>query len=342
MLWSEQVSVFSGLGYNNNVLLSAFNPRGSGFFLNGLDVAAFRIPLDGWKVEAAVTGDDMRYWRTVGPASGEDLFLASGRLEREFSGGWRAGLETRGLYENQVLDTSTSSGVPTTALVQGFNIAARPYLCKSLTPALWLQFEMPVTRWYLKAPQDNYWDFGPVATLGYNFGSNADVTLSYGDSYQLHDTWVALDETGLFSTGKLLRIQQDQAELTWHQYWDAPHHWRSSTGLVFVYRQDNGGGFFNFYQYQIVEDLRWQTAAWQVKGGAQAAYEFYPVQSDGILDGPNLERTLLNFTLDVERRLFKDLKCFAKFEYQRTISNEVLGAGSYNGTTGSGGLRLEF
>lgn len=342
MLWDEQVRVYTGLGYNNNVLLSAFNPRGSGFFLNGLDAAVLRLPLDGWKVAGAVTGDDMRYWHSVGPANGEDLFLSSARVERDFSDGWQAGLETRGLYENQVLDTSTSSGVPTTALVQGFSIAGQPYLRKDLTPAFWLELDMPVARWLLRAPQDDYWNFGPAASAGYDFNTNTDVTLSYGYSYQLHDTWVALDKTGVRSLNKLLRTQQQQVELAWHQYWDHAHCWRSATRFIFVYKLDNGGGFFDLDQYQFVEDLRWQTSAWEIKGSSEVAYEYYPVQTDGVLGGPSLQRTLLNFTLDVQRRIFKELKCFAKVEYQRTISNEVNGSGSYNGTMGSGGLSFNF
>lgn len=342
MLWDKQISVYSGLGYNNNVLLSSFNPRGSGYFLNGLDLALIRLPLDGWKVAVSVTGDDIRYWRDLGDASTEDLFLGSARVEREYSSGWSVGLETRGLYENQVLDTSTGSGVPTAVLVHGYAVTGQPYVRKNLTLALWLQMEMPVTRWLLKTPMDNYWDFGPVATAGYDLGSSGDIALSYGRSYQFHDEWVALDKTGAVSLNRLLRTSQDQAELAWHEYWDLARRWHSSTRLIFSYREDNGGGFFNYYQYQIVEDVRWQTSDWEIKGSAQAAYEYYPVQTDGVLGGPNLERTLLDFTLEIERRLFKELKCFAQVEYQRTLSNEVLGAGSYSGAMGSGGLRLEF
>ena len=349
MLWDEQVSLSSGIGYNDNVLLSPFNPRGSTFVINGLDVMVLRVPLDGWQIVGSVVGDDTRFWHNVG-ADREDSFIGNIRIERDLATGWLAGLEMRGLYEDQVLDISTMEGVPATALVEGYGVTAQPSLRKNLFAGLWLKLEVPVTRWFFAAPLDNYWEFAPAVTAGYDFGQRADVTLGYSASYQPHDDWLTLDSSGGpprdLSGNPLppqkLAILQHQAELAWHQYWDADRHWRSATRLIFAYKEDNGGGWFNYYQYQAVEDLRWQTANWQIKGSAQLAYEYYPIQNIGILGPQRLYRTLMNFSLEMERRLFKGLKIFAKVEYQRAVSNETGDAGDYIGTTGSGGLRYEF
>lgn len=340
MLWDEQVSLSSGLGYNNNVLLSAFNPHGSAFNINGLDLMVMRVPLDGWRIVGSIIGDDIRYWHDVG-TSREDSFVGSLRVERDLPDGWRAGLEARGLYEDQVLDTTTSLGVPTTALVEGYGITAQPSLRKDLVDGLWFKLEVPVTRWLFQAPLDNYWEFGPVLTAGYDFNPRADVTLSYGASYQNHDEWMALDAYGR-PLPQLLEIFQDRAELAWHQYWDADRHWRSSTRLVFSYQEDNGGGYFNYYQYQAIEDLRWQTDDWNLQGSAQIAYQDYPVQTIEPHNPQTLNRNLLNLSLEAERRLFKGWKSFAKLEYQRAVSNQGGDAGDFNATTVSGGLRYEF
>jgi hypothetical protein len=73
---------------------------------------------------------------------------------------------------------------------------------------------------------------------------------------------------------------------------------------------------------------------------AQQVYEIYPVQPIGILNGQTLDRNLLDLSLEVERRLFKRLKGFAKVEYQRGHSNYVAGGDDYFARTYSGGLRL--
>ncbi len=349
MLWDEQISLSSGLGYNNNVLLSAFHPQGSAFFINGLDLMVLRVPLDGWQVVGAVTGDDIRYWHDAG-ANEEDSFISSLRVERDLPDGWQAGLEARGLYENQVLNVTSSGGLPTNTLVKGYGITGMPSLRKDLVAGLWLKLEVPVTRWYFEAPLDDYWELGPVVTAGHNFGERADVTLSYGASYQLHDEWVALDAYGR-PLPQLLEIFQQQVELAWHQYWDSRQRWRSSTRLIFADNEDNGGGWFNYHQYQAVEDLRWQTPDWKITGSAQLAYDDYPVQTIAPHNPQTLYLNLLDASLEVERRLFKGLKVFGKVEYQRAVSNQIgldpmtneTGrAGDYSGTTVSGGVRWEF
>lgn len=340
MLWDRQVSISSGLGYKDNVLLSAFSPQGSPFFINGLDLMVLRVPLDGWQVVGSLIGDDIRYWHNVG-ADREDSFIGTLRVERELPHGWHAGVEARGLYEDQVLDISTSAGVPATALVEGFGLTAQPSLRKDLVAGLWLKLEFPVTRWLLATPLDDYWELGPVATAGYDFGRRADATLSYGTAKQSHDEWFALDQYGR-QLSQQLELFQQRVEFAWHQYWDAHRRWRSSTRLVFVRKTDNGGGYFNVDQYQAIQDLSWQTTDWRIKGSAQFAEEDYPIQKIGPHTAQALSRTLCDFSLEAERRLFKGLKGFAKWDYQQSISNQADSAGNYNATTVSGGLRWEF
>jgi hypothetical protein len=340
MLWDKQIALSSGLGYKDNVLLSAFNARGSAFFISGLDLTVLRLPLDGWQVAGLISADDIRYLRNVGTNS-EDSVISSLRIQREWPEGWRAGLEFRGLYQKQVLDISTSEGAPATALVEGYGITAQPSVRKDFTAGWWLQVGVPLTRWSLAAPLDDYWEFGPVVTAGHDFGRQADVTASYGASYQPHTQWVALDPYGR-PLPQHLEIFQDRTELAWHQYWDSHRHLRSSTRLVFADNQDNGGGYFNYYQYQIVGDILWQTADWQIKGAAQQVYELYPVEGVGILNGQHLDRNLLDLSLEAERRLFKQLKGFGKVQYQRGHSNYAGDAGDYMARTFSCGLRWEF
>jgi hypothetical protein len=191
----------------------------------------------------------------------------------------------------------------------------------------------------MASPLDDYWEFGPVATVGYNFGERADVTASYSATYEQHDSWTAVPEEA--SSGRL-EIFQQQAELAWHQYWDSQQHWRSSTRLVLTWRQDNGSGLFNYFSYKAGEDLRWQTTNWMVEASLDVANEDYPVQPAGNHDPETLSRTIWQVSLEVERRIFKGLKSFAKWDYEQCVSNEDLGADNYQANTISGGLRYEF
>jgi hypothetical protein len=340
MLWDKRVTLSSGIGYRNNVFLSPYDARGSAFFVNGLDLTVLRTPLDGWQITGLITGDEFQYWRNLGTNS-EYSFLASLRIERELPHGWHAALEWQGIDEKQVLDVTTSQAAPATALVQGYGISGDPSVRKDFKNGLWLQAEMPIRRWSLQTPLDDYWEFGPIVTLGDHFTRYSDLTFSYGASYQPHAAWVALDPYGR-RLPRHLQIFQDRAELAWHQYWDSRKRLRSATRVVFAYDEDNGSGYFDFYQYQIVEDLLWQAKNWQIKGSAQQVYELYPVEGVGILNGQHLDRNFLNLSLDVERRVFKGLRGFAAMEYQRGRSNYAADAGDYTARTFSCGLRWEF
>jgi hypothetical protein len=340
MLWDKQVTISSGIGYRDNIFLSPFAPRASAFFVNGLDLTVLRMPLDGWKIVGLITGEEMQYWRNLGTNS-EYSLLASLRLERELPHGWQAALEWQGIAEKQVLDATTSRAAPVTALVEGYGLSGDPSVRKDFQNGLWCQVELPLRRWSLQSPLDDYWEFGPMATMGDNVTKFSDLAFSYGASYQPYDSWVALDPYGR-RLPRHLEVFQDRAELAWHQYWDAHKHLRSATRVVFAYDEDNGGGYFNYYQYQIVEDLLWQTKNWQIKGSAQQVYELYPVEGVGILNGQHLDRNFLNLSLDAERRIFKGLKGFAAVAYQRGHSNYAAEAGDYTARTFSCGLRWGF
>ena len=345
MLWSDQLSVSSGLGYNNNVWLSAFHPHRSAFVVNDLDWVFIRLPLDGWQVTGSVSVEDTRFWHEAGTPS-EDSLLARVKVVRELAHGWQAGWEVRGLYEKQVLDVSLQTDLPYAVLVEGESFTAQPSLRKDWNGGGWLQLEMPVSRWWLASPLDDDWEFGPVLTAGHDFGARSEITLSYSATYQDHNAWQTVqfvngnDGPG-FGPQKLVIFQQ-QTELAWWQYWDAHQRWRSSTGLVFADLTDNGNGFFNEDQYQVIQDLRWQTADWLIKGAADLTYEAYPVQWTGSANGQTLWRDLWDLSGAVERRLYKGLKVYAKLDYQRAISNYYGNAGDYQAVTVSGGLRWEF
>jgi hypothetical protein len=344
MLWSQQLSVSSGVGYDNNVLLSPYAPKGSGMVVNGLDYLVMRLPLDGWQIEGAVNGNYTQFWQDPGVGS-EYFFLASVKVQRDFMGSGKSGLEVRGLAEKQVLDISTLPTSPATALVEGGSLTLRPFAREDWIGGGWLQAALPVTRWWLALPLDDYWDFGPEVTAGYAANRQSEITLTYSVSYEDHDDWTTVeypdgqDSPGY--EGTKLKIFQQKVDAVWRQYWDDHQRWRSATDLIFADLQDNGSGYFNQYQYQIIQDLRWQTADWLIKGSVDLTYEDYPVQ-EIILGGPTLNRYLWDASAEMEHRIYRGLRLFAKCDYQHCRSNEEESAGNYNSTTVTGGVRWEF
>lgn len=342
MLWDRELRVESGLGYKDNVLLSPYHRQGSAFFIYGLDALLLRLPLDGWEVVGSVTGDDTRYWRNVGTGS-EASFIGTLRAQREFAGGWKATLEWQGLYEKEVLDISANPGTPATALVAGESLKLNPSLRKDAACGGWLQVAMPVSRWWLAAPLDDWWEFGPVVTAGFAAGPRTEFTARYGATYENHNSWTALEYAdGSVPLPRKLAIFQDRAEVAWRQYWDPARRWQTASELALVDKIDNGGGYFNEYQYQVRENARWQTTNWLARVNGAMTYEDYRVQWIGRLNGETLNRNLIDLGAEVERHLWRGLRVYAKGNYQRGLSNADLGASNYHATTVIGGVRWDF
>jgi len=341
MLWDREVDVRTGVGYKDNVLLSPFTPHGSGFFSSGLDLSLIRLPLDSWQVVLMLSGDDRRYWNDAG-ASGEDTALVSLSVERRFANHWRLGMKTLYVYENEVLDISTLQGGPRTALVEGHGLTAQPSLRYETSGSWFFQLETPVTRWYFRSPLDDDWEYGPVVSAGFDYGRDSRISLLGGVNYQSHDQNTALDTSGNPVAGKLEMLQQCKVELAWRHHWDKPKHWRSVTRLTFEDVTDNDSGYFNYRKYCAAEELRWRSGGWEIKGTGSAAYYDYPVQtvSLGTAGSPDLQRTLVDVSIQIERRLIKELKSYLRFEYERALSNQD--SSRYAAKTVAGGLEWSF
>jgi hypothetical protein len=173
-------------------------------------------------------------------------------------------------------------------------------------------------------------------------GPHSSLTLSYGLFYEPHDTRLATDAEGVEVPGQKLSLVRNRAELAWERYWDSQRRWRSITKLGFVYSNDNGAGFYDFYGYSLSQELRFRTKSWEFRLVAKIGYEDFPVQTvDPTVPGsPKLYRAPLDITFHAERRLYKSLRIFAEYELEASGSN--LESTTYQANRVAGGLSWEF
>jgi hypothetical protein len=341
LLWVKDITLRAGIGYKDNVLLSPVAPQGSGFFTSGLDVMIFRLPLNGLAFNLTVTGDDVRYWRDVGGVAGEDSFLASAQVEKYLPKQWRAGLEVKDLYTDQVALALVQTGGVSAVVAKGDTLGARPFVRRDLGTNWWIQAGFPVEREWWQAPLDDAWKYGAQVVLTHTYGQGSQVALTCGGAYVAHDTWLAADAEGTEIPGKKLALWQQTAELKWEHCWDAARRWRSITKLGFQHEQDNGGGFYDYYLYNLSEELRFTTQNWEIKATAGVSYYDFPVQpAEATSPSPTLCITTLNLALRAERRIYKSLKLYGAYEYERALSNQA--ESQYTVNLVSTGMSWEF
>jgi hypothetical protein len=340
LLWDKSVTLRAGLGYKDNVPLSP-SPQGSGFTAFGLDLLVFRLPLDGLDVNFNVTGDDTRFWRNPDGIYREDLFLASGRVAKSFGGGWQVGMELRGTYADQVVEELTQTNGVEAVQAIGYTLGVRPFVRRNLGSNWWAQVEAPISREWWQAPLDDLWKIGGQVLLGMSYGNRSQVSIGYAGFDIPHDDWLTVNDQGVLNTnGTKLTIWRQIAELKWEHQWDRAQHWRSITRLAFQYDQDNGGGWYNYYRYLASEGLVFRTKDWEIRGSAGISYYSFPVQTVSTPPSNKLYLTTLELSARVERRLYKGLRLFAEYSYERLLSNDA--SSEYVANTATGGLSWEF
>jgi hypothetical protein len=338
MLWQHTVSLRTGAGYDDNVLLSPGAPQGSAFATAGLDGSFSRLPLDGWGVDLVVSGDDVRYLQDV-PTGGTDFWLADLTLKRFLGDNWVAGVETSENYLDEVDYVDALTG-PEFLDIQGDILNIKPFVRRNLGTNWWSELDFPAAREVLAAPLDNVWKYGPQLQLGFSDDRQQALTLSYQVQWFDHDDWPALSADGLAIGTRTLSLIEQRIDLDWRQYWDDASHWSTDTKLAYVRDEDNGGDFFNFDEYSASERLRYRSKNWEWAATVRGGYLDYPVQRTGIISGPTLDEVLLHATIHGERRLTGWLKVYAEYNYARVLSN--LSDIRYAANTVTLGLIWEF
>ena len=338
MLWQHTASLRTGAGYNDNVLLSPTDPKGSAFTTEGLDYSLTRLPLDGWGVDFVASGDDVRYLQNV-PSDGTDFWLADLTLKRFLGENWLVGIEGLENYLDEVDYVDTLTG-PEIVEIQGNIIKVKPFLRRSLGTNWWAELDFPAAREILDAPLDNTWKYGPQVRLGFSQDKSTEISLSYQIQQIDHDTWPALSADGARIGTRNLSLVEQRVDLDWRQFWDAANHWSTETKLFYERDEDNGGGFFNFNEYSASERLRFSVKNWEITATVRGSYLDYPIQRTDIISGPTINEVLLHATLHGERRLTRWLKLYAEYNYERVLSN--LGDIRYTDNTITVGMIWEF
>ena len=338
--WIKSVETRFWTGYKDNILLSNWNLVESPLVAGGLDLAFFRLPIDGWEYVFLGTADYTRYVSAPPKVDQEATALAQAQLKRSFGDGWKAGLSGEYIYFNQVFDSSTLADQLQALPVVGQAFTVRPLLTKDLGNGYRLELETPATRQIFDRFIDDYWDAGPKLTLARQFDKKNELSLYYQFTERWNDTREARDQQGNLEPGVLLRFAQQEAGTAWRQFWGADRSWRTVTKLSLQRNEDNASGYYDYWRPQFSEAVRYQRPGWEVRGEAKVAYYNYDYERVGDLTSARRERTYLRLNLRAEKSLARSLRVFAQYEYERSFAN--LDIDSYRVNTVWAGVDWEF
>ena len=298
-----------------------------------------RLPTERTEFLFFISGDDRRYVQHAGTDK-EETLIAQAQIKRFLSHDWQMGLRVQGLYQNMMFDASASETELMAVKLQGPGFSLRPSVRKEFNGGFYGEAEFEVTRQYLAPPLDNYWLGGPRLTLGYEYGVRSELALSYAVLRQNYDHRSQTTLAGAPVPGTSLAFLVHDVELAWRHHWDPGKHWRTATKLKYQNHRDNGFGFYDYDKYGGAEEIRYRVAGFQIS--AQVKINRYDYAGRYAGQEPQSREWITGFAgnLRAEQALWKKLKVYAEYEYERYLSNEAFM--EYEVNCVSSGLDWEF
>jgi hypothetical protein len=337
--WEHAYTVKAGVGYKDNLTLAPNPLESSPFFASALEAFAVRRWDEGHQLTGLATIEDARYWqgKTV---DHEDLAIAQGEWRRFWANDWQAALGVEGIYIDQVVDLSVTETNREALPVRGWTLTARPGTRRELSSQTWLALELPVARQLYHGSLDDYWEVGPKGVVGHALTEWIEASLTYAFTHRDYDEEPARDAAGAAVTNTVRAVAQHNIVGAWKHYWDAARRWRTVTRLGYRRSSDNFSGYFDYERYSVSQEVRFQTAVWELRAEARLAHYRYPVQTVSATDLRRRERRDLTVALRGEHQVGRHIRLYAQYDYERTDSNAALD--EYTVNTVSGGLAVEF
>jgi hypothetical protein len=337
-VWDKSVNLRFGGGYKDNLLLSNVRTIASGFVATGIDLMVVRLPTDGAQFVFFLNGEDIRYLEG-GPVDKEQTLIAVSQVKKDFAENWTVGLEAQYIYQDQVVDASTTE-TNQTVLAQGNGFSVRPTIRRDFSKNTWLELGLGVNRQYFKAPLDDYWEGGPKLTLGHEYGNRSEWTLSYDLIRRAYDNREQLTKDGISIAQSSLEFTRNEFDLTVRNNWDHKRRWRTTTKIGFELNEDNGSGYFDYKRYYVAQQLRFLTSKWELQGRIKFNYYDYAIQTVNDINPATRNRTGVILNLRGDRQLTKAIKLYGVFEHERVLSNRT--TDQYRVNVVSGGVDWEF
>lgn len=337
--WGTVFTLQSSAGYKDNVSLSAVRPNGSPFVRNQAEALAWRLPLDGLEFNAFLSGEDTRFLAS-NVVDKEQNALAHVQLKKTWDEHWTTSLAGEYIYQNQVVDLSTSLATPTVLAVESHTYSMHFAVRRKFAERWWWELEPTLTRQDFNSPLDDYWEGGPKFSVGREYGHRSEAALSYELNQRPYDHHEQFNRAAAAIPGSELVFTQHRAQLIWKHHWDEQRHWRTTAKLSYETSNDNGPGYYDFRKWQVSGQVRRADAPWEVRLTGRFADYNYPHQPVALGDPRAIERTELNLSLHLERALTKRLKWFLDYDWERSLANQPMTGYAVNLV--HSGLNIEF
>lgn len=327
LLWDSTLTLRTGGGYKENVLLAATQRQDSGLAILGAEWTIIRPPVDANSLFFYFSADQRYYLNAAVTGAGqpvatqEQFYATHVTYKRTLSDHFTAGIGLTHLYTQQFLDASEYGGDPGSVQVVGHGLIVNPTLRATLPAGLYLELGTPVTRQVLREPVSSYTEWGPRLAAGWTYSTNGSVEASFAHTRRPFDTREQADPLGVPIAGTRLATRDLRTELAWKQTWDAGRRVQTTTRLFHVRRNDNGEGFTDYDRFGAAGTVKFESPRWMLRGTARWTTYDFRGQIVSVFDPSLRTREGFEFEARLEYRWTSRFRTYAEFYHEQQRSN---------------------
>jgi hypothetical protein len=317
--WDLGATLTTGVGYRDNVMLSAVNPRGGTFLLGGFELSFLRLPIGGTQFSLFLEGEHLQF--VTGDDLPSDTFVSAySQLSFPLANSCTFGVGLTAFYLDQMIDLATADLPLEPIRMQGYGITPNTFLRKEWANQVFVTTSLSASRQLFEEPLHEYWEYGPKIALGVS-PSNREFTLSLEYLNRSYDDRRALSAEGAQLPGTQLAFGILRPEIEARVAWGKDHRWQSRSRLGLEFNRDNQTDYFAYDRIRVSQQWGFHHHGWDLQ--ARFRYSFYDYKVQTI---PNSSATRKRHSgglgLEARRRLWSQLDLSVRYDLEKVVSNE--------------------
>jgi len=323
--WDVSGEIEAGYGYNNNVLLAAFDPDGSALVRATANALAWRMPKNGFEAIGYLDASYTRYFS----AATDDATLVIGRAEGRWRPGkaWRLALAAQGIFQDEVIDASSLESDFTSVHAQLGSAALIPSAEWTFARDWSWTLRPAVRRFDYRAPLDDFTEAEIETTFARDLGRAGRPVIALRSLWRDYDSRPQAGPAGRPLYGTELKVQQHNVEFRHDLEREGTAPWNARLRAGFLQNRDNGSGYFDYDRRNVDLSGSYEHGAWSLEMEAGWRTYDYLIQLAGFgIDPQHRARDEWRAFLRTEYALRETLVLFAELEYVDSRSNDPFAA----------------
>ncbi len=319
--WDKEIILGFSTAHNKNILQSTFNEESDVSLNFNLDAFISKLP-----GENSIDFYTYLFWEhTQFPdsqkISNTDTLVFQTQFTKKYSDNYSLGGLAKYNYFDQIYDVSSDELDSAQTQTQSHQLQIKPFIKLDFKNSYYSKINVSLFRSFFNESINDYTEPSINFLLGKKFGHKSKTEFSYNLSNRYFDKRTKRDIFGTIITDTKLRWLKHKLKYGLKYYWDKNRAWQSRVKSEITVIKDNGTGYNDYIRYKIGKSLRYQFSNWEFNINTNFSYYDYDIQQIDTTSNQVLDRTVIDFTVFVEKKINEKWAVFSRFFIEKNQSN---------------------